>query len=150
MYFAVDTNILVYRYDIYTPRKRAIARRLLRDGLVSGKALVPYQALIEFVSVMTRTRGQPLVASRLAALQEAQILVSEFPILYPTAGQLELALAGCALHGMSWFDACMWSYAEHHGIPVLYSEDLQHGRVYGGVTVVNPFREVEPDGVAER
>ena len=46
--------------------------------------------------------------------------------------------ARCA-YGLSWFDAHLWAYAEVNGIEELVSEDFQHGRMYGTVTVRNPF-----------
>jgi predicted nucleic-acid-binding protein len=57
MAFLVDTNILVYRFDPRFPKKQAIARDLLRKGLVEDKAWIPHQALLEFVSVVTRVRS---------------------------------------------------------------------------------------------
>jgi predicted nucleic acid-binding protein len=33
----------------------------------------------------------------------------------------------------------MWAYAERFGLEELVSENLQHGRLYGTVQVVNPF-----------
>jgi hypothetical protein len=34
----------------------------------------------------------------------------------------------------------MWAYAEVHELGVLYSEDFEHERWYGGVLVLDPFR----------
>jgi predicted nucleic acid-binding protein len=39
----------------------------------------------------------------------------------------------------AWFDAHMWACAEHYGLAEMWSEDFQHGRLYGTVRVVNPF-----------
>jgi predicted nucleic acid-binding protein len=30
-------------------------------------------------------------------------------------------------------------HAEHYGLPEIFTEDLQHDRLYGTVRVVNPF-----------
>ena len=49
------------------------------------------------------------------------------------------AVRGCAAYQLSWFDAHLWSYAEHYGLEKILSEDLQHDRMYGSVRVVNPF-----------
>ena len=46
---------------------------------------------------------------------------------------------GAAAYGLSWFDAHPWAFAEVRGIPELLSEDFRHGRLYGTVTVRNPF-----------
>jgi hypothetical protein len=50
----VDTNILVYRCDPRFPEKRETARTLLRQGLLQEVLRIPHQALVEFVSVVTR------------------------------------------------------------------------------------------------
>ena len=65
--------------------------------------------------------------------------MAQFPILYPNDEVLRTALRGAAAYDLSWFDAHMWAYAEVHGIEELLSEDVQHGRMYGAVTVRNPF-----------
>ena len=54
---------------------------------------------------------------------------------------VRLALRGAAAYGLSWFDAHIWAYAEHFGLPELWSEDFQHDRLYGRVRVVNPLLE---------
>lgn len=47
---------------------------------------------------------------------------------------------GAALYQMSWFDAHLWAYADERGIDTLWSEDFEHGRTYGRVKVLDPFR----------
>ncbi|MDD5308465.1 MAG: PIN domain-containing protein [Deltaproteobacteria bacterium] len=143
MIFLVDTNILVYRHDPRDPRKQGRARGLLRDGIANGEAVLPHQALVEFVAATTRPIG-PSGASVLSpqeARREAEELLDVFPVLYPSAETFRLALRGMAAYGLSWFDAHMWAYAEHFGVPAIMSEDFQHGRRYGTVRIVNPFLE---------
>ena len=65
--------------------------------------------------------------------------MAQFPVLYPDDAVLRTALRGMAAYRLSWFDAHLWAYAEVHGIPVLLSEDFQNGRMYGTVTIRNPF-----------
>ena len=65
--------------------------------------------------------------------------MAQFPILYPDDTVLRTALRGAAAYGLSWFDAHLWAFAEVNGIEELLSEDFQHGRLYGTVTVRNPF-----------
>ena len=65
--------------------------------------------------------------------------MAQFPIIYPDDGVLGMALRGAATYGMSWFDAHLWAYAEVNGTDELVSEDFQHDRMYGTVTVCNPF-----------
>jgi predicted nucleic acid-binding protein len=141
--FLVDTNVIVYRHDPRSPVKQTRAAALLREGLTSGDARIPHQAIIEFVAATTRplSRGGVALLTPEDSRREAEELINLFPILYPTEPLLRLALRGTAAYQLSWFDAHLWAYAEHHGIQVLYSEDFQHGRVYGTVRVVDPFQD---------
>jgi predicted nucleic acid-binding protein len=138
--FLVDTNILVYRFDGRIPERNRIATKLLREGLQDGTARLPHQALVEFVSVVTRRgRGAPALMSADEARREAEELLSQFIVLWPTEGLVRTALRGAAAYGLSWFDAHLWAYAEHYGLSAIVSEDFQHGRLYGSVRAVNPF-----------
>ena len=64
----------------------------------------------------------------------------QFLIVYPTESTLRTALRGAALYRMSWFDANLWAYADERGLDTPWSEDFEHGRLYGRVKVINPFR----------
>jgi predicted nucleic acid-binding protein len=88
---------------------------------------------------VTRPRdGEPLLEPG-EARREAEELLAEFDVLYPDAELLRIALRGAAAYQLSWYDAHLWAYAERFGLERLYSEDFQHGRLYGTVEVVDPF-----------
>ncbi len=135
----IDTNILIYRYDERFPDKQSIASDVLRVGIVSGSMRIPHQAIVEFVAATTRGKPEDRLLHAADALREAEELMAQFPILYPDEAVLRTALRGTAAYGLSWFDAHLWAYAEVNGIEELLSEDFQHGRLYGTVTVRNPF-----------
>jgi predicted nucleic acid-binding protein len=40
---------------------------------------------------------------------------------------------------LSFWDALIWAAAKENGIPVVYTEDFQHGRDIEGVRIINPF-----------
>jgi predicted nucleic acid-binding protein len=130
----------VYRFDPRFPEKQRIATNLLRKGIAEGSLRLPHQAIVEFVAVVTRPLGKspPLLGAH-DARREAEELVAQFEILYPNEAVLRTALRGAAAYQLSWFDAHLWAYAEHYGLPELLSEDFQNGRLYGTVTVRNPF-----------
>ena len=136
----VDTNILVYRFDPRFPEKQKRATELLRKGIAEDSIRLPHQALVEFVAAVTRPTqaGPPLLAPE-DARREAEELLSQFEVLYPTEELVRTALRGAASYQLSWFDAHLWAYAEHYGLPELCSEDFQHDRLYGRVRAVNPF-----------
>jgi predicted nucleic acid-binding protein len=136
----VDTNILIYSYDARFPEKRRLATALLREGIADDSVRVPHQAVVEFVSVASRPlkAGAPLLSVEEARRQAEEIL-SEFTVLYPTEALVRTALRGAAAYKLSWFDAHLWAYAEYYGLSDLLSEDFEHGRLYGSVRAINPF-----------
>jgi predicted nucleic acid-binding protein len=136
----VDANILVYRCDPRDPGKRAAALEVLREGGMSGELRIPHQALVEFVSSVTQVRSQTQPIMTLAdATRQVELFMAEFPVLYPNDSVFRMALRGRAAYGLAWYDAHMWAYAEHYGLPEILSEDFEHGRRYGTVRVRNPF-----------
>ena len=137
----VDSNILVYRYDHRFPEKQAIATERLRRGIAEQSIRIPYQAVIEFVAATTRRRGsEPALLDASDARREAEEMLSQFDVLYPTEPVLRLAMRGAAAYQLGWFDANLWAYAEHFGLQELLSEDFEHGRLYGSVRIHDPFR----------
>ena len=58
--YFLDTNILVYSFDGNSPAKQEVARELISVGLTSGKAIISYQVVQEFMNVSTRKFQQPL------------------------------------------------------------------------------------------
>ena len=136
----VDTNVLVYRFDPRFPRKQQVATELLRRGLVEDQVRIPHQAVVEFVAAVTRPLdgGRSLLTPD-EARREAEELLRQFVILYPTETLFRTAIRGWATYQLGWFDAHLWAYAEEYGLGELVSEDFQHDRLYGAVRVVNPF-----------
>lgn len=138
----IDTNVLVYRFDYRAPEKQRVAQDLLRRGIAERSLLLPHQAVIEFIPAVTRPtkQGPPLLTTG-EAFQEAESLLDQLTVLYPREDVVRLAIQGAAKYQLSWFDAHLWAYAEVYRLTVLFSEDFQHGRFYGGVQAVNPFLE---------
>ncbi|MBS1859110.1 MAG: PIN domain-containing protein [Acidobacteria bacterium] len=135
----IDTNVLVYRFDNRFPEKQRVARDILRRGILEDSVRIPHQAIVEFVAAVTRPHRGHVILKQADALREAEELLKQFTVLYPNEAILRDAMRGCAAYRLNWFDAHLWSYAEHYGLPEILTEDLQHDRLYGTVRVVNPF-----------
>ena len=135
----IDTNVLVYRFDSRFSDKQKIATEILRRGIIEGSVRLPHQAIVEFVAAVTRPIRGHIILPQADALREAEEFLKQFTVLYPNEAILRDALRGCAAYQLNWFDAHLWSYAEHYGLSEIYTEDLQHDRLYGSVRVVNPF-----------
>jgi predicted nucleic acid-binding protein len=142
----VDTNVLVYRYDSRFAAKQKIATEILKRGLLEDSVRVPHQAVVEFVAAVTRPIRGHIILGQAEAMREAEELLKQFTVLYPNEAIVRNAVRGCLAYQLNWFDAHIWSYAEHYGLSEILTEDLQHDRLYGTVRVVNPFiglREAE-------
>ena len=135
----VDTNVLVYRFDSRFAAKKKIATEVLRRGIVEDSVRLPHQAIVEFIAAATRSIRGHVILKQVDALREAEEFLSQFPVLCPNEAILRQAIRGCAAYQLNWFDAHLWAYAEHYGLSEIWTEDLQHDRLYGTVRVVNPF-----------
>jgi predicted nucleic acid-binding protein len=135
----VDTNVIVYRYDPRDTRKQEIARKILREGVAARSIRIAHQAVVEFRAAVTNPRNGPLMSAADAA-RETELLLTQFDVVFPDINIVRMALHGVTAHQLSWYDAHMWAHAEMLGMTELLTEDFQHGRVYGGVRALDPFR----------
>lgn len=126
-----DTNILVYTATSDAKKQQA-ADCLGRGGVVS------VQVLNEFVHVARRKLRHDWPKIELALGLFRASLDDVLPVTLNThMGAVSLARE----HGLSFYDALIIAAAIEAGCVILYSEDMQHGRAIGGLSIVNPFLE---------
>lgn len=133
----LDTNVLVYLVDRSEPRKQELAERIWRAGGAAGDLVLSAQVLNEFYSVTTR------VGKRLLPPSEAEAFLIRFAALEVVPLDAALVLSAAARvrgHGVSLWDALIVEAALAAGCTRLLTEDLQHGRVFDGLRVEDPFR----------
>lgn len=132
----VDTNILLYAYDISAGSKHERARALLEQLWDSREGCLSVQILQEFFVNVTRKIPKPLDA---ATAKEIIAELSRWHTHVPAADDV---LGAIGLHqrtGISFWDSMMVRSAVEMGCGVIYSEDLNHGQLYDGARVENPF-----------
>jgi predicted nucleic acid-binding protein len=90
----VDTNVLVYRFDPRDPGKQKAARDLLREGIERDTLRIAHHAIVEFVQAVTRPLGRVKTSllTREEALREAEELLLQFRVLYPTGSMVRTAI----------------------------------------------------------
>jgi predicted nucleic acid-binding protein len=134
----VDTNIVVYAYDLDDPRKHSIARELLEQLSNQRRLVLSTQVLNEFCSVMmSPKRKKTLAPDELAViLRELRATGEVVPVIPSLTFR---ALDAIPRHSLSFWDALIWSAAVENTIAVIYTEDFQDGRELEGVLFVNPF-----------
>jgi predicted nucleic acid-binding protein len=136
---AVDTNVFVYALDEDEPVKQAKARDLL-DRLVQPpiETLLPWQVAAELLGCLRRweSEGQITAADVQADFQDVLHL---FPLRLPTANVFEISFDLRSRFPLSHWDSMLLAACKEAGVTRLFSEDLDPGTDYDGLTVVNPF-----------
>ncbi len=135
----VDTNVLVYAYDISEPVKQSQALKVLDHLATFRKGALTAQVLAEFAVAVTRKIPNPLSWERVAASMENYL--QSWEVLELTGLIVLEAVRGVRQHGFSYWDAQIWAAARLNQIPVIFSEDFTPGRTVEGVAFVNPFAE---------
>jgi len=131
-----DTNILIYADYVSSPKKQSLAIDLITDYQRRGRSVVSLQVMQEYFSAVTKKlRVDPELAQR-----KVQILARGRVVRFEP-NDVVLAIELHRLTRISFWDALIVHAARLAGAAVLYSEDLQHGAVLGGVPIVNPFME---------
>jgi predicted nucleic acid-binding protein len=130
----LDTNILLYGYDLDAPAKRVVAQSLIEQAWTQpGHTAISVHVLQEFYVNFIRHGHRPA---------EASALIGDFSLWPVIDNSLALFRLGISLQSrwqLSLWDAMIVAAALSSGARELYSEDLTHGQDYGGVRVVNPF-----------
>ncbi|MHB0981679.1 MAG: PIN domain-containing protein [Thermoleophilia bacterium] len=132
----LDTNVLVYVFDKDEPAKQAQATHIFQALVEEGRALLSTQVLQEFYAVSTGKLRSPLTLAEAGTALEA---FARLPVVMVTP---DVVLGAARLHrsdSVSFWDALIVQAALSAGADVLYSEDLQHGRRFGGLRIENPF-----------
>jgi predicted nucleic acid-binding protein len=137
----VDTNIIVYAYDVSDPAKHATAQALLMRLSLAGRLVLSAQVFNEFCSVMMKAkRARPLTPAETSATLRGLAATGEVVAITPAL--TFRALDAMPRHGLSFWDALIWAAAKENGVHVVYTEDFQHGRDVEGVRIINPFLDV--------
>ncbi len=132
----VDTNILVYAYDVSAGPKHRQARELLDSLWKNETGCISVQVLQEFYVVATRKMAKPLspqIASRI--IED----LSTWRVHAPQAHDVLNAIVLQQRYQISFWDAMIINSALVNNCAVLWSEDLNHLQVYQQVQVRNPF-----------
>jgi predicted nucleic acid-binding protein len=134
--FFVDTNVLVYADDARDAVKQKKARDLLRRVVRERSGKLSLQVLQEFFAAATQKLGLTAVDARRRV--EA---FSHMDVVRLDVDDVLAAIDLHRLHELSIWDALVVRAALLSGCRTLYTEDLQDGRRFEGLRVVNPFRE---------
>jgi predicted nucleic acid-binding protein len=131
----LDTNVLVYLFDVHEPAKRSIAQNLI-GSQDPARFAVSAQVLGEFYVTVTRKLRHPLDAptARTAVSQLAQL-----PVIATDLPLVRAAMETAEKARLSYWDALIVEAAASSGCDRLLTEDMTAGETIRGVQIVNPF-----------
>jgi predicted nucleic acid-binding protein len=130
----VDTNVLIYAFDDFDPKKQRAARAWRAELWRTHTGRISFQVLQEFYAKVT----QKLPAAREEARAEVRDLTAWRPLAV-SAELVEYAWKVQDRYRFSFWDALIVAAAKATACSYLLTEDLQEGQDLDGVTVVNPF-----------
>jgi predicted nucleic acid-binding protein len=131
----LDSNVLVYAYDASDPKRQRVAQDLVRRA-VAGESVISSQVLAEFAATLLHKlspAARPVdVLALLDALGPVKTIVAD-------AEMVRRAVEARESYGLHFYDGMIVAAAERAGCGRIWSEDLNPGQKYFGVTVANPF-----------
>jgi len=133
----IDTNVLLYaalgKDD--DPEKWKIARDIVETREYSTSA----QVLAEFYHNATNPKKFDIPLQPNEAAEWVAVL-SVKPCADVDSSIVMRGIALSIRYETSYWDGAILAASEHLGVPVLFTEDLNHGQYYGSVRVIDPFK----------
>lgn len=136
-FILIDTNVLVYAYDLNTPVKQTQAEQVLDRLEQTHSGRLSVQCLSEFIHTSTHKIHPPLSAAQ--AISQVNLFIRMYPVFDLTPLIVLEAARGVRDYSLAYYDAQIWATARLNQIPTVFSEDFQDGQVLEGVRFANPF-----------
>ena len=134
----IDTNILIYAFDVSAGKKHQVASHILSDLWNSGLGVLSTQVLQEFFVNIVQKIQKPIDQKL------AKEIVRDFlrwQVVVNNGDSILDAIDIRDKYRYSFWDSMIIEAAIKGGAVFLMSEDLQHGQVISGVTIRNPFKD---------
>jgi len=135
----IDTNILVYSFDLAEAKKQKLARELLARLQLHQQGCLSTQCVGEFFSVVSRGKLSKMTLAE--GITQVEYFLQSFPIFPLTSGIVREAVRAVRSYQIPYYDAQIWACAHLNQIPIVFSEDFSDGQFLEGVRFVNPFAE---------
>ena len=132
----VDTNVLIYAYDVSAGKKHERAKTIMMDLWNSGRGILSTQVLEEFFVNITKKVSKPL------EIKSAKDIIKDFLKWEVVIIDGESLLEAIEIHvryKYSFWDSMVLQAAQKGGASWLLSEDLLDGQTVNGVKIKNPF-----------
>jgi predicted nucleic acid-binding protein len=132
----LDTNILIYAYDIDAGNKHQISNEIVKELWESNKGVLSTQVLQEFYVNITKKIIKPITPNEARNIIKTYLsweIVVISPIFVISAS--EISERNC----ISFWDAMIIKSAKEAGVDRVLTEDLNSGQIIEGILIENPF-----------
>lgn len=132
----LDTNVIVYAYDVSAGKKHEIAVKIMEDLWRSGLGIISTQVLQEFFVVATSNRNKLLDA------WTAREIVSDllkWNVIVNDGNSILDAIELQQRYKYSFWDSMIIESAVRGGATLLLSEDFSERQIIEGMKIKNPF-----------
>ncbi|HSW58827.1 MAG TPA: PIN domain-containing protein [Dehalococcoidales bacterium] len=132
----VDTNILIYAYDVTSTEKHRRALALISELWDSGRGCLSVQVLQEFYVNLTQKIPHPLTPP------EAVLIIEDYGQWRLHKPELKSVIEAIHIqqrNKISFWDAMIICSAREMGCQNIWTEDLHANQFYEGIKAVNPF-----------
>ena len=139
----VDTNIMVYAYDLDAGSKRDVASKSIKDLWQNQKGVISTQVLQEFYVNVTQKISDPLSGA------DARTVLKDYLHWQIELNGPETIFSASEIqeqYRLSFWDALIIASAIQGRAVKILTEDLNHGQVIEGILIENPLRSSEPSG----
>ena len=132
----VDTNILIYAYDLDAGQKNAISSAAIKDLWKNRSGIISIQVLQEFYVNVTRKIPNPL------SKPKAREIIENYLAWDVELNEVITILAASEIeerYNLSFWDALIVAAACNAKADKIITEDLNHGQRIEGILIENPF-----------
>ncbi len=132
-----DSNVLVYIAINQDAAKKKVAIQLVASAIENQSGYISLQVLREVANCMFKKSNDSI-----EHIRETLSGFDALDCLDESRDLLDRAIKIKDEYGIQFYDAMIVAAAEAAGCETLYSEDMGDGQIYGGIHIVNPFKNV--------
>lgn len=136
----VDTNVLLYAYDVSAGERHDHARELVGKLGRDRRGALSVQVLQEFYVNAVLKIAAPIAPGQARARLRT---LSRWPVHSPLPHDAIAATEIAEQHRLSFWDAMILRSPAELDCAVLWTEDLNAGQRISGVEIAKPFRPAE-------
>ena len=130
-----DSNVLVYIAINQDAAKKKVALQLVASAIENQSGYISLQVLREVANCLFKKSNDSV-----EHIRETLSGFDALDCLDESRDSLDRAIEIKDEYGIQFSDALIVAAAEAAGCETLYSEDMGDGQIYGGLLIVNPFK----------